>query len=258
MRLHESPFLRMKNGEKIREYRVNDEKRQQIRKGDVIEFRKYPEENETILMEVKEIEHYNTLEEAITAHFETDFQSRYSSISDVVKSFQKFYTPEEIKKYGIVVYQVEKKRITHQNATVCYLKKDNQVLMLKFSKKWGHVYAPPGGKFESGESPIDCILREYKEETGLTLHNVKLQGISYWKDSVEGIIFVYICEEFEGTLTESKEGKLEWIDMEELTNLEQFEQNKLFTPYLFCKEIFEGKFLLDNQCRVLQYEMREQ
>lgn len=93
MRLHESPFLRMKNGEKIREYRVNDEKRQQIRKGDVIEFRKYPEENETILMEVKEIEHYNTLEEAITAHFETDFQSRYSSISDVVKSFQKFYTP---------------------------------------------------------------------------------------------------------------------------------------------------------------------
>lgn len=130
--------------------------------------------------------------------------------------------------------------------------------MLKFSKKWGHVYAPPGGKFESGESPIDCILREYKEETGLTLHNIKLQGISYWKDSVEGIIFVYICEEFEGTLTESKEGKLEWIDMEELTNLEQFEQNKLFTPYLFRKEIFEGKFLLDNQCRVLQYEMRDQ
>lgn len=37
-----------------------------------------------------------------------------------------------------------KERVTHLNATVCYLKKDNQVLMLKFNKKWGQVYAPPG------------------------------------------------------------------------------------------------------------------
>ena len=60
--------------------------------------------------------------------------------------------------------------------------------MIKFFKKWGQVYAPPGGKFESDESPLDCVIREFYEETGLTLINPKLQGISYWHDSIEGII----------------------------------------------------------------------
>ena len=69
--------------------------------------------------------------------------------------------------------------------------------MIKFTKKWGKVYAPPGGKFETGESPLDCIIREYYEETGLTLVNPKLQGISYWKDSNEGIIFTNNKENLE-------------------------------------------------------------
>ena len=101
----------------------------------------------------------------------------------------------------------KKPRVSHLNATVCYLKKDDKVLMLKFNKKWGHVYAPPGGKFEEGESPLDCIMREYYEETGLQLINPRLQGMSYWKDSTEGIIFVFVAEDFEGKLKNvSEEG----------------------------------------------------
>lgn len=122
---------------------------------------------------------------------------------------------------------MSKNRIAHLNATVCYLKKDNKVLMLKFSKKWGQVYAPPGGKFESGESPLDCIKREFQEETGLTLINPKLQGISYWQDSYEGIIFVYTAEDYEGELiTSSTEGELNWVNIEELSTIKQFAQNE--------------------------------
>ncbi len=151
-----------------------------------------------------------------------------------------------------------KERVTHLNATVCYLKKDNQVLMLKFNKKWGQVYAPPGGKFETGETPLDCIIREFKEETGLTLINPKLQGISYWKDSYEGIIFVFTATKFEGNLTlSSSEGELEWIKIDDLLKIKQFEQNEKFTPHLFKDELFEGKFLLDDNCRVLNYEIRK-
>ena len=151
----------------------------------------------------------------------------------------------------------KKRRVTHANATVCYLKKDNQVLMIKFSKKWGQVSAPPGGKFETGESPLDCILREFYEETGLTLIHPKLQGISYWKDSSEGIIFVYTASDFKGVLkTVSKEGRLEWISLEDLSKIKQFDQNQKFTPYLFQKKLFEGKFLLDDSCNVLEYEIR--
>ena len=152
---------------------------------------------------------------------------------------------------------MEKERIAHLNSTVCYLKKDNKVLMIKFSKKWGNVYAPPGGKFEKGESPLDCIIREFKEETGLTLVNPKLQGISYWQASFEGIIFVYTAEDYEGKqILTSEEGNLEWIKIEELITIKQFEQNEKFTPYLFKNELFEGKFLLDDKCKVINYKIR--
>ena len=151
-----------------------------------------------------------------------------------------------------------KERIKHLNATACYLKKDDKVLMIKFNKKWGQVYAPPGGKFETDESPLDCIIREYKEETGLTLVNPHLQGISYWHDSYEGIIFIFTANEYEGELTiNSEEGHLEWIDIKELSNIKQFDQNEKFTPYLFKDELFEGKFLLDDSCKVLKYEIRK-
>lgn len=130
--------------------------------------------------------------------------------------------------------------------------------MIKFSKKWGQVYSPPGGKFEEGESPLDCVTREFYEETGLTLINPRLQGLSYWKDSKEGIIFVYTAEDYKGNLLpECEEGILEWIKINDLDNINQFEQNKIFTPYLFKDELFEGKFMLDNKCKVLKYEIRK-
>ena len=152
----------------------------------------------------------------------------------------------------------KKQRVQHYDSTVCYLKKNNEVLMIKFSKKWGQVYAPPGGKLETGESPLDCILREYYEETGLKLINPKLQGISYWKDEKEGIIFIYVAEDFEGELVkESKEGHIQWIKVEDLSKINQFSQNEKFMSYLFKKELFEGKFQLDEKCNVTEYEIRK-
>ena len=151
---------------------------------------------------------------------------------------------------------MSKERIAHLNSTVCYLKKDNKVLMIKFTKKYGYVYAPPGGKFETGEAPLDCIIREFYEETGLTLINPRLQGISYWKDKKEGIIFIYTAEDYIGNLINySNEGELNWIKTEDLEKIEQFDQNKIFTPYLFKSELFEGKFILDDSHKVLKYKI---
>lgn len=42
---------------------------------------------------------------------------------------------------------MKQERVAHLDSTVCYLKKENEVLMIRFSKKWGQIYAPPGGKF---------------------------------------------------------------------------------------------------------------
>ena len=147
-------------------------------------------------------------------------------------------------------------RVQRYISTACYLKKDDKILMIKFNKKWGQVYAPPGGKIELGETPLECILREYYEETGLKLKNVKLQGISCWKDSKEGIIFIYVAYDFEGELKESEEGRLEWIPFDSLPSINKFDQNKKFTSCLFKDKIFEGKFLLDDKCIVLDYDVK--
>lgn len=258
MKLNDNAFERMKKGIKKREYRINDEKRQQVRIGDVIEFHKISNPEEKIQMDVNAIKKYKYLEDAVKEHFEEDFSDRYANIESAVNSFYQrgYYTLSEVDEYGVVVFEMKKHRVAHLNATACYLKKDNKILMIKFNKKWGYVYAPPGGKFEDGESPLDCIIREYYEETGLTLINPRLQGISYWKDSVEGIIFVYTAEDYKGELITSEEGSLEWIKFEDLKDIQQFDQNKKFEPYLFKNELFEGKFLLDDKCKVLKYEIR--
>ena len=54
----------------------------------------------------------------------------------------------------------------------------------------------------------------------------------------------------------SSEGELEWIKIDDLLSIKQFDQNEKFTPYLFKDELFEGKFLLDDKCKVLKYEIR--
>ena len=148
-------------------------------------------------------------------------------------------------------------------STACYLVKENKVLLIKFNKKWGQVYAPPGGKVKFGETPTECMIREYREETGLTLKNPKLKGISYWNWCSEesGIIYIYVVEgidSYEGMLTpESDEGTLEWIDKNELSNIKQFDMNQKFQHCLWEDKIFEGKFLLNQDNTVKEYFIRK-
>lgn len=259
MKLYENSFNELKARRKKREYRLNDEKRRQVRVGDTIKFLKLPNLDEEFIVDVVQVETFDNWYDCYASYFEDDFKDRYSDVEAVVLDTYAggYYTKEESEKYGCVVFTIKKHRIAHLDATVCYLKKEDKVLMLKFSKKWGQVFAPPGGKFEKGESPLDCILREFYEETGLTLRSLKLQGISYWKDSAEGVIFVYTAEDYEGKLLSSEEGELEWVPVEKLGEIRQFAQNQIFTPYLFKEKLFEGKFLLDNHCNVLEYEIRD-
>lgn len=54
----------------------------------------------------------------------------------------------------------------------------------------------------------------------------------------------------------SEEGILEWIDFENLSNIKQFGQNEKFTDCLFTDKLFEGKFLLDANCKAINYKIR--
>lgn len=144
MKLNKDIFEELKKGNKKREYRLFDEKRRKVRVGDTIRFVKLPELNEEYIVDVLDIETYSNWYECYEKYFDEDFKDRYDTILDVVKdTFDNYYSEEETNKYGCVVFKIKKHRTEHLNSTACYLKKDNKVLMIKFSKKWGQVYAPP-------------------------------------------------------------------------------------------------------------------
>lgn len=149
-----------------------------------------------------------------------------------------------------------KNRAMFYASTACYLEKDDKILFIKFNKKWGMRYAPPGGKLEEGETPSECVIREFFEETGLKLINPKLKGISHWKDSTDGIIFIFTASEYEGNIKESDEGRLEWIDKSKIYDIYQFDMNNKFTKYLFEDGIFEGNFFLNDDTSIKDFSIR--
>ena len=119
--------------------------------------------------------------------------------------------------------------------TLCYIKHNGKTLMLHRIKKeidmhkgkWNGL----GGKLEPGETPEECVIREVREESGLTIQNPVLKGILTFPqfDGVDDwMAFVFIAREFSGQLIDSPEGKLEWIDDAEVLNLNLWEGDRIF------------------------------
>ena len=119
--------------------------------------------------------------------------------------------------------------------TLCYLERDDKYLMMHRVKKKNDInkdkWIGVGGKFEYGESPDECLLREVKEETGLTLLDYKCRGIVtfiYGEDVVE-YMHVYTADKYEGELISNcDEGELVWVPIKDVCNLPIWEGDKIF------------------------------
>ena len=125
------------------------------------------------------------------------------------------------------------------NSTLCYITRGNDVLMLHRVKKEKDInkdkWIGIGGKFEGSESPDECLLREAREETGLTLTRWRCRGIvTFLCDGVEGeYMYLFTADGFEGALKECDEGDLEWISREKLDALPKWEGDKIFLDLLW-------------------------
>lgn len=119
--------------------------------------------------------------------------------------------------------------------TLCYLERDDAYLMLHRVKKKNDVnhdkWIGIGGKFEGVESPEECLLREAKEETGLTLTDYRLRGIVTFISSEPWdaeYMFLYTATGWTGEMQECSEGTLEWVPKKDIEKLNLWEGDKLF------------------------------
>lgn len=123
--------------------------------------------------------------------------------------------------------------------TLCYLEQDGKYLMMHRIKKEHDInegkWIGIGGHFEKGESPEECLLREAKEETGLTLTSWRFRGIVTFTsdDHPTEYMCLYTADGFEGELAENcREGVLKWIPKEEVLNLKLWEGDRVFLKLL--------------------------
>lgn len=130
-----------------------------------------------------------------------------------------------------------------KNTTLCYIERDGQYLMLHRVKKENDEnrdkWIGVGGKFEAGESPEDCVLREVREETGLTLTHWRYCGIvtfvlADWTEYMH----LFCADGFTGSLRECEEGVLEWIDRAALRALPMWAGDRIFLDLMEEKRPF--------------------
>ena len=144
-----------------------------------------------------------------------------------------------------------------KNTSLCYIERDGKYLMLHRTKKVNDEnhdkWIGVGGKFEEGESPEECMLREVQEETGLTLTAWRYRGIvTFVSNEWSGeYMHLFTADGYSGELKSCEEGELEWVEKERLYSLPIWEGDKIFLrlldsgrPFFSLKLCYEGERLV--------------
>ena len=149
-------------------------------------------------------------------------------------------------------------------STCIYLEQKDQVLMLYRNKKKHDVnagmYIGVGGKKEPGETIEECLIRETKEETGLTLVNYEFCGIILFKavGFPDEKIWFYRSGSFTGEMQDTREGELVWVNRAEILNLRLWEGDRIFLKRMLKNDIpFFYEFSYDEDGNMTQVLERQ-
>lgn len=148
------------------------------------------------------------------------------------------------------------------DTTLCYIEKDGKYLMLHRNKKENDInkdkWIGIGGKLEEGETVEECLKREVREETGLTLTEYEYRGIIsfYQINSCAEYMHLFTAKGFTGELTECDEGELVWVGKEDIYSLNLWEGDRVFLekikepgPFFTLELVYDGDRLRHKGAR---------
>jgi 8-oxo-dGTP diphosphatase len=147
-----------------------------------------------------------------------------------------------------------------ERATLCFIVNSGRILLIKRKKGIGKgLLNGPGGRIEKGESPLDCVIRETIEETGITPIKPKEIGFVdfYLDNEMIHQTNVFRAEDFSGTLKETEEAMPKWFPLDKIPYQEMFAEDKQhWIPLVIERKAFKGKFYFDkNWTRLLKKEI---
>ena len=137
-------------------------------------------------------------------------------------------------------------------ATLCYIQKDDQTLMLHRVKKENDIHAGKynglGGKIELAENPRSCIIREVEEEAGVSIDPIYVANLTFCNliPGEDWEVHLFRANGYEGTLTDCVEGDLEWVPNNKVLDLPMWPADSIFLKHLHSKTFFWGTFWYDN------------
>ncbi len=146
-----------------------------------------------------------------------------------------------------------------KQTTLCYMERGDQYLMLHRVKKANDAshdkWIGVGGKCEANESPDECMLREVREETGLSISRWQYRGIVTFVSDIWPCEYMHLftASDWSGEETACNEGDLEWIDKSRLFDLTLWEGDKIFLrllmdpqqPFFSLKLVYHGDDLVE-------------
>ena len=132
-------------------------------------------------------------------------------------------------------------------AVLCLIKDGDRVLLQNRVKKDWQGCTLPGGHVERGESFVDAVVREMKEETGLTIEKPRMVGIKQFPiDGGRYIVLLFEATQFTGAVVSSEEGEMTWVDRAELANISAVDDLTELLKVFDDPELTEFQYIVDG------------
>ncbi len=152
-----------------------------------------------------------------------------------------------------------KRTETAELTVLCLIRRGNEYLLQDRIKKDWKGFTLPGGHVEPGESIVDAVVREMKEETGLTVEHPKLCGVKQFPINGESgesgryLVFLFVADKFSGEVVSSEEGTMHWVKIEDLSKVNPVNDFTELLEVMLDENLSEFQYVVeDGKWKVVQ------